>query len=72
MKAVIDAIHDLVRDGGKPEQVWTAPAKNEALIGRVAHFAEAKLRDAYQTRDKQARTDKLRAASAGNHRRPGC
>jgi hypothetical protein len=43
MKAVIDAIHDLVRDGGKPEQVWTAPAKNEALIARVAHFAEAKL-----------------------------
>ena len=61
MKAVIDAIHDLVRDGGKPEQVWTAPAKNEALIGRVTHFAEAKIREAYQTRDKQARTDKLRS-----------
>jgi polyribonucleotide nucleotidyltransferase len=30
----------------------------------VAHFAEAKMRDAYQTRDKQARTDKLRAMSA--------
>ena len=35
MKAVIDAIHDLVRDGGKPEVEWTAPAKNEALIARV-------------------------------------
>jgi len=39
MKAVIDAIHDLVRDGGKPEVEWTPPAKNEALIARVAHFA---------------------------------
>ena len=59
MKAVIDAIHELVRDGGKPEVQWAPPAKNEALIGRVTHFAEAKLREAYQTRDKQARTGKL-------------
>src|SRR6195952_2243506 len=40
MKVVIDAIHELVRDGGKPEVVWNAPAKNEALIARVAHFAD--------------------------------
>ncbi|RQO33228.1 polyribonucleotide nucleotidyltransferase [Herminiimonas sp. KBW02] len=64
MKAVIDAIHDLVRDGGKPEVQWTPPAKNEALIARVAHFAEAKLRAAYQTKDKQARTAKLKDAFA--------
>ncbi len=60
MKAVIDAIHELVRDGGKPEVQWTPAPKNEALIGRVSHFAEAKLRQAYQTRDKQARTTELR------------
>jgi polyribonucleotide nucleotidyltransferase len=60
MKAVIDAIHELVRDGGKPEVQWSPAPKNEALIGRVAHFAEAKLRQAYQTRDKQARTTELR------------
>ncbi len=64
MKAVIDAIHDLVRDGGKPEVQWAPPAKNEALIARVAHFAEAKLRAAYQTKDKQARTAKLKDAVA--------
>ena len=64
MKAVIDAIHDLVRDGGKPEVQWAPPAKNEALIARVAHFAEAKLRAAYQTKDKQARTAKLKDAFA--------
>ena len=62
MKAVIDAIHELVRDGGKPEVQWAPPAKNEALIARVAHFAEAKLRAAYQTKDKQARTAKLKDA----------
>jgi polyribonucleotide nucleotidyltransferase len=64
MKAVIDAIHELVRDGGKPEVQWAPPAKNDALIARVTELAEPKLRDAYQIRDKQARTDKLRAASA--------
>ncbi|MDP5008635.1 MAG: polyribonucleotide nucleotidyltransferase, partial [Glaciimonas sp.] len=62
MKAVIDAIHDLVRDGGKPEIVWTPAPKNDALIARVAHFGEAKFREAYQTKDKQARTAKLKTA----------
>jgi polyribonucleotide nucleotidyltransferase len=43
-KAVIEAIHELVRDGGKPEVQWTAPAKNEALIARVSQLAEAAAR----------------------------
>jgi len=64
MKAVIDAIHELVRDGGKPEVQWSPAPKNEALIARVAHFAEEKLRDAYQIKDKQARTAKLKEVSA--------
>ncbi|MFM8246548.1 MAG: polyribonucleotide nucleotidyltransferase, partial [Burkholderiaceae bacterium] len=64
MRVVIDAIHDLVRDGGKPEVPWTAPAKNEALIARVTQLAEGKLRDAFATKEKQARTDKLRAVSS--------
>jgi polyribonucleotide nucleotidyltransferase len=63
MQAVINAIHDLVRDGGKPEVQWAPAPKNDALITRVAHFAEAKLREAYQTRDKQARTAKLKDAT---------
>ncbi|HCE07322.1 MAG TPA: polyribonucleotide nucleotidyltransferase [Oxalobacteraceae bacterium] len=63
MKAVINAIHDLVRDGGKPEVEWNPAPKNDALIARVGHFAEAKLREAYQTKDKQARTAKLKAAT---------
>ena len=62
MRAVIDAIHELVREGGKPEVEWTPPAKNEALISRVTQLAETKLRDAYRVKDKQARTTKLRDA----------
>ncbi|HEY5799556.1 MAG TPA: polyribonucleotide nucleotidyltransferase, partial [Burkholderiaceae bacterium] len=34
MKAVINAIHDLVAEGGKPEVEWNPPARNEALISR--------------------------------------
>ncbi|MDO9192793.1 MAG: polyribonucleotide nucleotidyltransferase, partial [Undibacterium sp.] len=40
MKAVIDAIHDLVRDGGKPEVQWAPAPKNEALIAQVSAVAE--------------------------------
>jgi len=64
MRVVIDAIHDLVRDGGKPEVHWAAAAKNEALIARVTQLAEGKLREAFATKEKQARTDKLRAVSS--------
>ncbi|MFC7513989.1 polyribonucleotide nucleotidyltransferase [Herbaspirillum sp. GCM10030257] len=64
MKAVIDAIHELVRDGGKPEVQWAPAAKNEALISRITELAEGKLREAYQTKDKQARTAKLNTVSA--------
>jgi len=60
MKVVINAIHDLVRDGGKPEVQWAPAPKNEALIARIAHFGEAKMREAYQVKDKQARTAKLK------------
>ncbi|MES2016515.1 MAG: polyribonucleotide nucleotidyltransferase [Pseudomonadota bacterium] len=64
MKAVIDAIHDLVRDGGKPEVEWTAPAKNEPLIARVKELAETKINETYQLKDKVARTAKLKATFA--------
>jgi polyribonucleotide nucleotidyltransferase len=63
MKVVIDAIHDLVAEGGKPEVEWEPAPKNEELIGRVAQLADAKIRDAYQTRDKQARQTKLKSLS---------
>ncbi len=63
MQAAIAAIHDLVRDAGKPEWDWTPAPKNEALWARVKHFAESGLRSAYQVREKQLRTHQLRQIS---------
>ena len=56
----IAAINDLVRDAGKPMWDWQAPAKDEAFISQVGALAEQKLRDAYQIRSKQARTQATR------------
>ncbi|MFO6421283.1 polyribonucleotide nucleotidyltransferase [Hylemonella sp. W303a] len=63
-KIAINAIHDLVRDAGKPVWDWKAPAKDEALIAKVAALGEEKLRAAYQIRNKQARTQACREAYA--------
>ena len=52
----INAIHELVRDAGKPVWDWKAPAKDEVLIAKVGQLAAEKLAAAYQIRDKQART----------------
>ncbi|WP_150690167.1 polyribonucleotide nucleotidyltransferase [Pandoraea communis] len=64
MQTAINAIHDLVRDGGKAEWDWAPAAKNDALIAQVTELAEGPLRAAYQTREKQARTQQLRAVSS--------
>lgn len=63
MKVVIDSIHELVREGGKPEIEWVPADKNQALIAAVTTIAEPLLRAAYQVKEKQARTDQLKAAS---------
>jgi polyribonucleotide nucleotidyltransferase len=60
----INAIHELVRDAGKPVWAWNAPAKNEALIARVGELAGVKLEAAYQIRAKQARTQACRAVTS--------
>jgi polyribonucleotide nucleotidyltransferase len=60
----INAIHDLVRDAGKPVWDWTAPAEDEAFVAKVNGLAEEKLRAVYQIRSKQARTQALREANA--------
>jgi polyribonucleotide nucleotidyltransferase len=60
----INAIHELVRDAGKPVWDWSAPAKDVPLIAKVTELAEGKLRAAYQIRNKQARTHACREAYA--------
>lgn len=63
-KIAIDAIHDLVREGGKTAWDWTPPAKDEALIAKVTELGEELLRAAYQQRNKQVRTQACREAYA--------
>ncbi|MCX7251465.1 MAG: polyribonucleotide nucleotidyltransferase [Burkholderiales bacterium] len=60
----IAAINDLVREAGKPEWNWQAPARDEALIAKVETLGADKLAAAYQIRNKQARTQACRSAYA--------
>ncbi len=60
MQAVIKAIDELVEIAGKPEWDWQPPARNEALIARIGALAEADMREAYRTRNKQERTQRVR------------
>ncbi len=60
----INAIHELVREAGKPAWDWKAPAQDTALVGKVEALGRAKLEAAYQERNKQVRTQALRATYA--------
>ena len=60
----IAAINELVREAGKPEWNWQAPARDEALIAKVEALGADKLAAAYQIRNKQARTQACRTAYA--------
>ena len=63
-KTAINAIHELVRDAGKPVWDWKPAAKDENLVAKVEALAKDKLVAAYQIRNKQARTQACRAAYA--------
>lgn len=67
-KLAINAIHELVREAGKPlwlkEGTWAPEVKDEDFIAKVNGLAEEKLRAVYQIRSKQARTQALREANA--------
>jgi polyribonucleotide nucleotidyltransferase len=63
-KLAINAIHELVREAGKPVWDWQPPARDEEFIAKVTAIAEEKFRAAYQIRSKQARTHALRDATA--------
>jgi len=64
MQAVINLIHELTEDAGKPMWDWQSPAKDQPLIDRMSQLVEADVRAAYEIREKQARTariDEIRA-----------
>lgn len=67
-KLAIDAIHELVREAGKPlwaeDGTWAPEPRDEAFIAAVREAAEGKLRAAFDIRSKQARTQALREAGA--------
>ena len=60
MQAVINAIHDLVRDAGKPAWEWQPAPKNESLMASLVQNAGQALREAYQMRSKQARVNRIK------------
>ncbi len=60
----INAIQELVREAGKPEWDWKPAAKNEPLIAKLQSIAEGPLREAYQIRQKQARSTKIKEVVA--------
>ena len=59
MQAAIDAIRELAAEAGKPAWDWTAPVGDNNLDEIVASTARARLVDAYQIPEKQARTHRL-------------
>ncbi|HEX7329546.1 MAG TPA: polyribonucleotide nucleotidyltransferase [Casimicrobiaceae bacterium] len=63
-QAAIELIHQLVEEAGKPLWDWQPPAKDQALIDRVAAIAEADVRAAYSLRSKQQRQQRLKEIAA--------
>jgi polyribonucleotide nucleotidyltransferase len=56
MQQVIQVINELVDEAGKPAWDWAPPAKDEALIARIAQLSEQDLRAAFQIKQKGARS----------------
>jgi polyribonucleotide nucleotidyltransferase len=58
-QAVIELIHQLVEEAGKPLWDFAAPGKDQGLIDRLAAIAEPEMRAAYAIRNKQQRRQRL-------------
>jgi len=59
MQAVINAIHELVEEAGRPVWDWAPPQKDQPLIERIAQLAENDLREAYKSHSKQERRTRI-------------
>jgi polyribonucleotide nucleotidyltransferase len=69
MQTAIAAIDELVEQAGKPEWDWAPAARDQALVARIGELAEAPMREAYRVRNKQQRTDQVRAVEQDVHTR---
>ena len=63
-QAVINLIHELVEEAGKPLWDWQAEPKDQALVDKVTQLAESDLRAAYSLRQKQERQQRLKEVAA--------
>jgi polyribonucleotide nucleotidyltransferase len=63
-QAVINLIHELVEEAGKPLWDWQAEPKDQALVDKVTQLAESDLRAAYGLHQKQARQQRLKEVAA--------
>jgi len=61
MQKVINAINELTVEAGTKPSTWTAPEKNNGLIGAIKETAGAQLAQAYQIRNKGERRDAISA-----------
>jgi len=61
LQKVIQVINELVTEAGTQPSTWTAPAKNEALIGALKEAVGPRLGEAFQVRDKLQRRDAIAA-----------
>ena len=59
-QAVIDLIHALVEEAGKPMWEFAPPAKDDALVAKVESAVGDDIRAAYQMRSKQQRSQRLK------------
>lgn len=59
MQPVIELINQLADEINAPMWDWAPPARDEALVARIAELAENELRAAFRIRQKQARSDAI-------------
>ena len=61
MQVAINAINELVAEAGKPKWDWSAPARNDAIVGALKGAIGDRLSAAFQIRDKAERRDAISA-----------
>ncbi len=61
MQAAIRAVNELADEGGKDDWEWEAQLPDAALIEKIQALAENELNDAYRTKSKASRSEKLEA-----------
>lgn len=64
MRTAIDAINRLVEAAGKPEWDWAPAAVDQQMVDRIHALAKSPIEQAYQIRNKQERSQKLKTVMA--------